>query len=95
MSKEVKIITFEDAMDLARDEAINASVRDGMGDGAGMVGIVSMKDNTGRVVFEKRHNIIVLRGRTFALERLFNDTIGYNIAYGRIGATQAGKSGRF
>ena len=76
MSKEVKIITFEDAMDMARDEAINASVRDGMGDGAGMIGIVSMKDNTGRVVFEKRHNIIVLRGRTFALERLFSDTIG-------------------
>lgn len=39
-------------------------------------GIVSIKDNTGRTVFSRRNNLILLRGRTFALEALFNDNIG-------------------
>ena len=39
-------------------------------------GIVSIKDDTGRTVFSRRNNLILLRGRTFALESLFKDTIG-------------------
>jgi hypothetical protein len=70
-----KRITFEDAMDIARDEHVNREVRE-QGDAlGGMTGIVTMRDETGRVCFTRRHNLIVLRGRTFALERLFNDTI--------------------
>lgn len=39
-------------------------------------GIVTMKDDTGRTVFSRRNNLILLRGRTFALETLFADGIG-------------------
>jgi hypothetical protein len=76
MSDNIKHITFEDAMDLARDEMVNAEIRDGLGDRGGLAGIVTMTDNEGRVCFTKRHNLIVLRGRTFGLEKLFNNTIG-------------------
>lgn len=73
MSDQIKHITFEDAMDLARDERVNMSVR---GKGPGLVGDVTMIDKmTGRVCFKKRTNLIVLRGRTFALEKLFDDSI--------------------
>jgi hypothetical protein len=72
----IKQITFDDAMDIVRDESVNREYR---GDNGGMTGIVTMTDITdltnNRVVFRKRHNLIVLRGRTFALEKLFNDTI--------------------
>jgi len=72
MTDHIKQITFEDAMDMSRDEMINREIREGSD---GLTGIVTMKDNTGRTVFSKRHNLIVLRGRTFALEKIFNDTI--------------------
>ena len=75
MTDHIKRITFEDAMDIARDEHVNREIRKENG-GVGLTGIVSMTDkSTGRVCFQKRHNLIVLRGRTFALEKLFNDTI--------------------
>lgn len=49
------------------------------GDGNNMKGIVTMKDNdTGRIVFSRRNNLILLRGRTYALESLFSDTIDNN-----------------
>lgn len=49
------------------------------GDGTTLKGIVTMRDNTtGRVVFSRRNNLILLRGRTFALEDLFKDTIDNN-----------------
>ena len=71
-SQNVKQISFADALDVIRDERVNAEYRvDG-----GMTGVVTMcEPETGRIVFSKRHNLIVLRGRTFALEKLFHDTI--------------------
>jgi hypothetical protein len=73
---EIKQLSFSDVMDVCRDEHINREIHDYEGYLGGMTGIVSMKDKaTGKVVFQKRHNLIVLRGRTFALEKLFNDTI--------------------
>jgi hypothetical protein len=84
MSDNIKHITFQDAMDLARDERVNMSVR---GKGPGLVGDVTMIDKlTGRVCFRKRTNLIVLRGRTFALEKLFDDTIDTNGANGYVQA---------
>jgi hypothetical protein len=74
----IKQISFQDAMDLARDEMINQEVRDSMHDRGGLAGEVTMTDNTGRICFQKRHNLIVLRGRTFGLEKLFDTTIGNN-----------------
>jgi len=72
MTDHIKRITFADAMDKAHDEHVNREYRDN----GGMAGIVTMTDKaTGRVCFQKRANLIVLRGRTFALEKLFNDTI--------------------
>lgn len=71
----IKRIEVSDAMDIARDERVNQSV-----DGiplTGLTGIVTMREPaSGRVVFQQRKNLIVLRGRTFALEKLFDDTIG-------------------
>ena len=69
---ETKQITFEDAMDIARDEHVNREYRvDG-----GFAGIVTMREPAeNRIVFQKRCNLIVLRGRTFALEKIFSDTI--------------------
>lgn len=75
MSNNIKRITFEDAMDLSRDEMINREFRQ-FSENAGMAGIVTMREpESGRVVFSKRHNLIVLRGRVFALEKLFDDPI--------------------
>lgn len=72
MTDNIKRISFEDAMDVARDEHVNREYRTE----GGWTGIVKMVDkSTGRTCFQKRHNLIVLRGRTFALEKLFNDTI--------------------
>lgn len=76
MTDNIKRINFEDAMELSRDEHVNRETRETRDGFGGMTGIVDMVDKTtGRVVFRKRHNLIVLRGRTFALEKLFNDTI--------------------
>ena len=69
-----KQLEFGDVLDAARDEHINRGFREG----PGMTGIVTMRDSDGRVVFERRHNLIVLRGRTFALELLFGSAIGTN-----------------
>lgn len=75
-STNIKRISFDEAIDLSRDELINRDVRaEADRDGPGLAGIVTMRDNTGRVCFQKRHNLVVLRGRTFALEKLFADTI--------------------
>ena len=76
MDNNVKHISFSDAMDIARDEMVNREIREQ--NQMGMTGIVTMKDDTGRVCFSRRHNLIVLRGRTYALEKLFNDTIDSN-----------------
>jgi len=67
----VKQLQFGDVLDVVRDEHVNRGHREG----PGLSGIVTMRDDTGRIVFEKRHNLIVLRGRTFALEKLFGGTI--------------------
>ena len=68
---DITKLEFKDVLDAARDETINREYRNG----PGFTGVVSLKDNTGRVIFQKRHNLIVLRGRTFALERLFSDAV--------------------
>jgi hypothetical protein len=75
MNDHIKRINFADAMDMARDEHINREYREEMAGLGGMAGIVTMTDETGRVVFSERKNLIVLRGRVFALEKLFNDGI--------------------
>jgi hypothetical protein len=72
-----KKLEFGDVLDVVRDETVNREFHTHQ-DGPGLTGIVTMRDDSGRVVFEKRHNLIVLRGRTFALERLFGDSIGTN-----------------
>ena len=39
---------------------------------------VTMWDNTGRICFRQKPNLVVLRGRTFVLEKIFNLGIGTN-----------------
>jgi hypothetical protein len=62
-------VSFDDVLELIKDPEINLGLS-----GA----ISSMTDNTGRVCFKDRCNLIVLRGRTFSLEKLFNTTIDSN-----------------
>ena len=47
-----------------------------------MRGKVLMRDEAGNIILEK-DNLIVLRGRTFALEKIFDDTISTNSGYKR------------
>jgi hypothetical protein len=68
----IKQITFEDAMSKVHDESVNHEFKNL----PGITGEVTLIDSTtGRVCFRERKNLIVLRGRTFALEKVFNDTI--------------------
>jgi hypothetical protein len=63
-------ITAREALVLKGDEKLSAT-RHG-----GLAGMVTMRDDKGRLIFQKRPNLIVLRGRTFALEMLFDNMIG-------------------
>jgi hypothetical protein len=75
MGNHIKQITVHDALTLIRDERVNRRQRRA---GPWVAGYVTLRDETGRVVFQNRPNLIVLRGRTFALERIFNSPIGIN-----------------
>jgi hypothetical protein len=69
ISKNDKVISASEAMTLLGRETL------GRRRGAGLAGYLTLRDSTGRVVWRKK-NLIVLRGRTYALELLFGSPIG-------------------
>jgi len=72
-----KRLTFTDLLDARHSVGINRNHRasDKMAGGSTFTGEVIVRDQaTGQVLFRKK-NLIVLRGRTFALEALFADGI--------------------
>jgi hypothetical protein len=81
----IKKIDVKDVIDAHYSVNINSAVKDtDKMCNQSFVGIATMKEKdfvnniTGRTLFKHRHNLIVLRGRTFALEKLFDDPIGSN-----------------
>lgn len=69
MTDNQKHLNFADSVDPTEEVSVGA-------DDMGFKGLVTMTDETGRIVFQARPNLIVLRGRTAALEQLFKHTIG-------------------
>jgi hypothetical protein len=64
-----KIITASEALGLSARGRVESR-------GGHLSGLVTMFDEGGRLIFSKRPNVIVLGGRTFALELLFGSNIG-------------------
>jgi hypothetical protein len=89
---EEKILSFTDAINMAETTERSTSY-------VGLKGRVRLRDGvTGELILEK-DNLIVLRGRTYALEQLFNDPIdptasGYKVNMNRtIGLFKIGSGG--
>jgi hypothetical protein len=77
INKDEKLLTFEDAIIMA-DKIGQPSSRVGL---KGRVRIHEIVDEFGNTVLkQEKDNLIVLRGRTFALEKLFNDPIDPTIS---------------
>jgi hypothetical protein len=77
INKDEKILSFEDAIIMA-DKVGQPSSRMGL---KGRVRIHEIVDDFGNTVLkQEKDNLIVLRGRTFALEKLFNDPIDPTIS---------------
>ncbi|ALN97997.1 hypothetical protein Bp8pS_318 [Bacillus phage vB_BpuM-BpSp] len=75
-----KVINFEDAMNIAEEIDQKQSRK-------GLRGRVNVYDDLGNLILQK-DNLIVMRGRTFALEKLFNSPIdaeesGYKVNMNR------------
>jgi hypothetical protein len=72
---EIKKLKFADGKEGSLRDEFNLTSGSDKGASLGrMRGRVVMKDEDGNIILEK-DNLIVLRGRTFALEQLFNDPI--------------------
>lgn len=96
---ETKHLVLNDNMNSFNDEVTitNEQARNFTGGGMGLKGRVIMRDEQGNTILEK-DNLIVLRGRTFALEKLFEDVItagsGYKLDITRkIGLFKIGSGG--
>jgi len=79
MSDEIKKLELRDLLDAHYSVSINKEMRSSDKIDNTLKGLVTIRDTeTQRVIFKERQNLIVLRGRTFALEKLFDDPIGSN-----------------